>query len=148
MKEFWERSVGETPGKSASKKRKVETLRPAKTKSKGKCVQAEEKFVEEIFSSMKRRITRTSTKKSIVSSRTSFAQLSSPILIDETPHASPGDHNLSIFVNATTHTVVNEENVEKEDDIPLLAFLHKLKKKRMESSASRDPTKGQVDDKA
>lgn len=87
-------------------------------------------------------------RRRTISSRTSHTQLSSLILINETPQASPGDHILSVLIDAVTHIVGNEEDVEKEDDILLLAFIHKLKKKIMTASASKDLTKGQLDDKA
>ena len=77
---------------------------------------------------------------------TSCTQSNSPILLDESPQASPGDQNVSILRDAIAHTVVNEENEEKEENISLSFFLHKLKKKRMTLSVIRDPAKGQEDD--
>lgn len=43
---------------------------------------------------------------------------------------------------------MNKENIEKEDDIYLSAFIHKLKKQKMTPSVREDPTEGQEYDKA
>ena len=101
-KEFWERRAWEPAGKSPGNKKKAET------KSKDKRVKTEETFVEETPSLEKIRITKTSMRRRTVSLGTSQAWLSSHILIDDTPQASPGDHNLSVLADAVAHTVGNE----------------------------------------
>jgi len=42
--------------------------------------------------------------------------------------------------------VRNEEDAEKQDDMLLSAFIHKLKKKKMIASGSKDLAEGQLDD--
>jgi len=97
-------------------------------------VQAKKKFVEDTSPSKKKIKIRTSTRKKNFSPRTNQYQSSYPIVIDESPQVSPKDHNLSVLADAVAHTLVNEENVEKEDDILFPTLVHRLRKKKTTSS--------------
>lgn len=69
-------------------------------------------------------------------------QSTSPILLDDSPPTSPGKNNLSILTKAVAHTVVDRDNVEKEDDTPLSVFFGSMKKRKIMLSARKDPTEG------
>lgn len=80
------------------------------------------------------------------SSRAGYAQSTSLILLDSSPPASLGKENVS--VEAMTHTVVDGDYVEKEDDTPLSVLFGIMKKIKVMSSTSKDLTEVQVDDRA
>lgn len=55
-------------------------------------------------------------------------------MIDESPQIFPKDHKILVLANVAAHSVVNEENVEKEDNILLSTLVHRLRKKKMTMS--------------
>lgn len=75
-------------------------------------------------------------------------QLTSLILLDDSPPVSLGKDNLLVLAEPTSHTVLNGDYVEKEDDTLLSVLLGKMKKINVMSSTSKNPTEGQLDDKA
>lgn len=75
-------------------------------------------------------------------------QLTSPILLDDSPPTLIGKDNLSILAEAATHTVLDGDYLEKEYDTPLSVLLGRMKKKKVMSSTSKDPKEGQMDEKA
>jgi len=142
------RTGGKSIGKSTSKKRRVETSSSTKQKGKITLAQAEKNFVKGTPPSTKKRKTRTLRRKKIVSQRMSQYQSSSSIVIDESPWVLPKDHNLLVLVDVAAHIVVNEENVEKEDNILLSTLVHGLRNKNMTSSAEEVQEDGHEDDEA
>lgn len=130
---------------STSKKMKAHISSPTKKKGKIMLMQEENKFFEGTFPLTMKMKTKASTWKK---TRTNQYQSSSPIMIDESPHTSSKDHNLSMVAYGETHIVVNKQKVEREDDIFLSKFLHRLRKKKMTPSAEEVHEKGLEDDEA
>ena len=120
---------------STSKKKKAKTPSLAKKMGKSMLVQAEKKFVKDTSPSINKRKTRTSTVKKSISLGTNQHRSSSLIMIGESPQDSTKYHNISVLIDAATHTAVNEENVEKEYDILFSTPVHRLRKKKMTPSA-------------
>jgi len=142
LKEFQVRSAGKYASTSTCKKRKAETSSPAKQKGESTSVQAGRKTVEKTPPLAKKRKTRTSVRKKMVSQ--GMNQSSSLIITDESPHVSPKVHNLSVLVDAAAHAVEDEENAE--DDILLSTFVSRLRKRKMTPSTGEVQAEGHEDE--
>lgn len=138
------RSAGKFASKSTSNKRRVETSSHTEQKGKITVVQVEKRSIKNTPFSVKKRKLRTSTRKKTVSQV--MNQSTSPIVIDESPQASPKDHRILVLADAATHTVVRKEKIEEE--ILLVTFVHKLRKRKTTPSAGEVQEKGHEDDEA